>query len=93
MFPAGSDLTFFLLQSLVRKWIFPVLFCGGTGCRVCKYSGGWKWVERGMVDPNVFDILGIDSEVYTGYAFGLGIEKNSDVEIQYSGYAYFMKTI
>ncbi len=52
-------------------------FCGGNGCRVCKGSG---WIEMGgcgMVDPNVFDAVGIDSEVYTGWAFGLGIERLS----------------
>jgi len=49
--------------------------CGGRGCRVCKNSGWLEMGGAGMVDPNVFDILGIDSEVYTGYAFGLGIER------------------
>lgn len=49
--------------------------CGGKGCRVCKNSGWLEMGGAGMVDPNVFDILGIDSEIYTGYAFGLGIER------------------
>lgn len=49
--------------------------CGGSGCRVCKYSGWLEMGGAGMVDPNVFDILGIDSETYTGFAFGLGIER------------------
>lgn len=49
--------------------------CGGSGCRVCKYSGWLEMGGAGMVDPNVFDILGIDSELYTGFAFGLGIER------------------
>ncbi len=49
--------------------------CGGSGCRVCKYSGWLEMGGAGMVDPNVFDILGIDSEIYTGFAFGLGIER------------------
>ncbi len=51
------------------------VFCAGKGCRVCKNSG---WVELGgcgMVHPNVFDVLGIDSEMYTGFAFGFGIER------------------
>ncbi|MBD3165580.1 phenylalanine--tRNA ligase subunit alpha, partial [bacterium] len=50
-------------------------FCGGDGCRICKQSG---WIEMGgsgMVDPNVFDAVGIDPERYTGWAFGLGIER------------------
>jgi phenylalanyl-tRNA synthetase alpha chain len=49
--------------------------CGGAGCRVCKYSGWLEMGGAGMVDPNVFNILGIDSEIYTGFAFGLGIER------------------
>lgn len=49
--------------------------CGGKGCRVCKNSGWLEMGGAGMVDPNVFEILGIDSEIYTGYAFGLGIER------------------
>ena len=52
-------------------------FCGGTGegCPICKHSG---WIELGgcgMVDPNVLDAVGYDSEKYTGYAFGLGIDR------------------
>ena len=49
--------------------------CGGTGCRICKYSG---WIELGgcgMVHPNVLRNCNIDPEVYTGYAFGWGIER------------------
>lgn len=49
--------------------------CGGVGCNICKYSG---WVEiagSGMVDPNVLLNCGIDPEEYTGFAFGMGIER------------------
>jgi phenylalanyl-tRNA synthetase alpha chain len=49
--------------------------CGGPGCPVCKYSG---WVEIGgcgMVHPNVLRNCGYDAEKYTGFAFGLGIER------------------
>ena len=51
------------------------LICKGVGCNVCKYTG---WVEiagSGMVDPNVLENSGIDSEEYTGFAFGMGIER------------------
>ena len=51
------------------------LICKGKGCNICKYSG---WVEiagSGMVDPNVLENCGIDSEKYTGFAFGMGIER------------------
>ncbi|KYG76215.1 phenylalanyl-tRNA synthetase alpha subunit [Roseivirga ehrenbergii] len=49
--------------------------CHGEGCNICKYSG---WVEiggAGMVDPNVLENCGIDSSVYSGFAFGMGIER------------------
>jgi len=49
--------------------------CGGTGCPTCKGSGWIELAGAGMVDPNVFEILGIDSERYTGFAFGAGIER------------------
>ncbi|MDY0152834.1 MAG: phenylalanine--tRNA ligase subunit alpha [Candidatus Cloacimonas sp.] len=49
--------------------------CGGEGCRICKHSGWLEMGGAGMVDPNVFNMLGIDSEIYTGFAFGLGIER------------------
>ncbi len=51
------------------------LICKGDGCNICKYSG---WVEiagSGMVDPNVLENCGIDSQKYTGFAFGMGIER------------------
>jgi phenylalanyl-tRNA synthetase alpha chain len=51
------------------------LICGGKGCNVCKHSG---WVEiggAGMVDPNVLENCGIDSKKYTGFAFGMGVER------------------
>ncbi len=50
-------------------------FCGAKGCKVCKRSG---WIEMGgcgMVDPNVFEAVGYDPERYTGFAFGMGIER------------------
>jgi phenylalanyl-tRNA synthetase alpha chain len=49
--------------------------CGGKGCNVCKYTGWLEILGCGMVDPNVLDASGIDSEKYTGYAFGMGIER------------------
>jgi phenylalanyl-tRNA synthetase alpha chain len=51
------------------------IFCKGKGCKVCKGSG---WIEMGgagMVDPAVFTAVGIDPEVYSGFAFGMGIER------------------
>ena len=49
--------------------------CGGRGCRVCK-GGGWlEILGAGMVDPNVFRFVDYDAEKYSGYAFGMGIER------------------
>jgi len=56
--------------------------CKGKGCNICKYSG---WVEiagSGMVDPNVLENCGIDSEKYTGFAFGMGIERIAMLKYQ-----------
>jgi len=49
--------------------------CGGEGCAFCKYTGWVEILGCGMVDPNVLKNCGIDPEVYTGYAFGIGIER------------------
>jgi phenylalanyl-tRNA synthetase alpha chain len=72
-------------------------FCEGRGCRVCKGSG---WVEiggSGMVDPEVFAHVGIDSEAYTGFAFGMGLERMAmlrhgvnDIKFYYEGDLRFL---
>ncbi len=49
--------------------------CGGKGCPICKYSGWIEIMGCGMVDPNVLENCNIDSKKYTGYAFGMGIER------------------
>jgi phenylalanyl-tRNA synthetase alpha chain len=49
--------------------------CMGKGCRVCKYTGWLEILGCGMVDPNVFKYVNYDSEKFTGYAFGMGIER------------------
>src|SRR5688572_25392988 len=51
------------------------LICGGEGCRVCKHTGWVEILGCGMVHPKVLENCGIDSEKYTGYAFGMGIER------------------
>jgi len=51
------------------------VFCCGDGCRVCKRSGWLEVLGCGMVDPEVFRHSGVDTEKYTGYAFGLGVER------------------
>ncbi len=49
--------------------------CEGKGCNVCKYTGWLEILGCGMVDPNVLEANNIDSERYTGFAFGMGIER------------------
>ncbi|HEY3317323.1 MAG TPA: phenylalanine--tRNA ligase subunit alpha [Coriobacteriia bacterium] len=49
--------------------------CAGHGCRFCKGTGWLEILGCGMVDPNVFGYVGIDSERYTGFAFGMGAER------------------
>jgi phenylalanyl-tRNA synthetase alpha chain len=51
------------------------VFCNGAGCRVCKQTGWLEVLGCGMVHPNVFKAVGVDSERWTGYAFGMGIER------------------
>jgi phenylalanyl-tRNA synthetase alpha chain len=51
------------------------VMCGGKGCRVCKQSGWIEVLGCGMIHPEVFRHVGIDSEKYTGYAFGMGVER------------------
>ncbi|MHB8092554.1 MAG: phenylalanine--tRNA ligase subunit alpha [Syntrophales bacterium] len=51
------------------------VICGGSGCRVCKQSGWLEILGSGMVDPAVFKNVGYDSEKFTGFAFGLGLER------------------
>ena len=49
--------------------------CHGKGCAICKYTGWVEILGCGMVDPNALSLSGIDSEKYTGFAFGMGIER------------------
>lgn len=56
--------------------------CGGKGCNVCKYSGWVEILGCGMVDPNVLESCGIDSKIYTGFAFGMGVERITMLKYQ-----------
>jgi len=51
------------------------VICGGKGCAVCKHRGWLEVVGAGMIDPEVFKAVGYDPEVYSGYAFGMGIDR------------------
>lgn len=54
--------------------------CGGVGCSFCKGTGWVEILGCGMVDPNVLESCGIDSKEYTGYAFGLGVERITNLK-------------
>ena len=56
------------------------MLCGGEGCGFCKHTGWVEILGCGMVDPNVLEASGIDSTVYSGYAFGLGIERITNLK-------------
>ena len=56
--------------------------CGGKGCGFCKHTGWVEILGCGMVDPNVLEACGIDSKVYTGYAFGMGVERITNLKYQ-----------
>ncbi len=77
----GSDMkirfrpSFFPFTEPSAEYDFTCLMCRGKGCRICKNTG---WIEisgAGMVNPEVFKYVNYDSEKYTGYAFGMGIER------------------
>lgn len=63
--------------------------CGGKGCGFCKHTGWVEILGCGMVDPNVLEACGIDSKVYTGYAFGLGVERITNLKYQVSDLRMF----
>ncbi len=56
--------------------------CGGAGCPMCKYSGWVEILGCGMVDPNVLENCGIDNAEFTGFAFGMGIERITNLKYQ-----------
>ena len=54
--------------------------CGGKGCPFCKGTGWVEILGCGMVDPNVLELNGIDSKIYSGYALGMGIERIANLK-------------
>lgn len=63
--------------------------CGGKGCRVCKDSGWIEVLGCGMVHPKVLEMCGIDSKVYSGYAFGMGVERITNLKYRVSDLRMF----
>jgi phenylalanyl-tRNA synthetase alpha chain len=67
--------TFFPFTEPSADIYISCFICGGKGCRLCKQSGWLEILGCGMVDPNVFHSVGYDPELYSGYAFGMGIDR------------------
>ena len=65
--------------------------CGGNGCNICKLSGWVEILGCGMVDPNVLEACGIDSNIYSGYAFGMGIERITMMKYQINDLRLFFE--
>jgi phenylalanyl-tRNA synthetase alpha chain len=65
------------------------IFCKGEGCKVCKNSGWIELLGCGMVDPNVFKAVDIDPEKYTGFAFGVGVERLALLKYNIPDMRYF----
>ena len=63
--------------------------CGGEGCGFCKHTGWVEILGCGMVDPNVLEQCGIDSKVYSGYAFGMGVERITNLKYRVSDLRMF----
>lgn len=63
--------------------------CGGDGCAFCKHTGWVEILGCGMVDPNVLEACGIDSKVYSGYAFGMGVERITNLKYRVSDLRMF----
>ena len=65
--------------------------CGGKGCPFCKGTGWVEILGCGMVDPNVLELNGIDSKVYSGYALGMGIERITNLKYQVKDLRMFLE--
>ena len=68
------------------------IFCGGSGCRVCKSSGWVEVLGAGMVDPAVFLHVNYDPEKYTGFAFGLDIERFAMLKYSVNNIQHFYES-
>lgn len=79
LFGSGVDVRFrphfFPFTEPSAEYDFSCIICGGKGCRVCKNSGWLEISGAGMVDPEVFKAVGYDPEKYTGFAFGMGVDR------------------
>ncbi len=67
------------------------IFCEGAGCRVCGHTGWLEILGSGMVDPNVFEAVGVDADKYTGFAFGMGVERIAMLKLGISDIRMFFE--
>jgi len=67
--------------------------CGGTGCNLCKHTGWVEILGCGMVHPNMLKNFNIDPEVYSGYAFGMGVERITQIKFQINDLLCIHKTM
>jgi len=74
--------SFFPFTEPSAEYDFTCMICGGKGCRTCKGTGWLEISGAGMVDPEVFKSVGYDPEEYTGYAFGMGVERLAMLKYQ-----------
>ena len=86
MFGAGTEIrlrpSFFPFTEPSAEMDISCNLCGGKGCPFCKHTGWVEILGCGMVDPNVLKNCGIDPEIYSGYAFGMGIERITNLKYQ-----------
>jgi phenylalanyl-tRNA synthetase alpha chain len=100
----GTDLkyrfrpSFFPFTEPSAEMDITCFLCKGKGCRVCKQTGWLEILGCGMVDPNVYGFVGYDPEMYSGYAFGMGIERIAmlrygidDIRLFYDNDVRFLK--
>jgi phenylalanyl-tRNA synthetase alpha chain len=81
--------SFFPFTEPSAEYDFSCFLCGGKGCRVCKGTGWLEISGAGMVDPAVFGFVDYDPEVYSGYAFGMGVERIAMLKYQINDIRYF----
>lgn len=81
--------SFFPFTEPSAEYDFSCVICGGSGCRTCKNSGWLEISGAGMVDPAVFGYVGYDHESYTGFAWGMGVERIAMMKYQIDDIRHF----
>jgi phenylalanyl-tRNA synthetase alpha chain len=90
--------SFFPFTEPSAEVLISCTFCGGRGCRVCKQSGWVELLGSGMVDPALYGYVGYDPEKYSGFAFGMGVERIAmfmygidDIQLFFQGDVRFLE--